>query len=88
MDIGRQENLISDAMQSDLDLLDNTSIHSLDEIFEDPTQQTWVSSAKKKKEKRKREGKVVIATRASSRIPKDLEIFTLNLQPSFLLLES
>lgn len=58
MDIGRQENLISDAMQSDLDLLDNTFIQSLDEIFEDPTQQAWVSSAKKKKEKKEggREG--------------------------------
>lgn len=73
MAIGSQENLISDSdvMQSDLDLLDNTSIQSLDEILEDPTQQAWVSSAKKKKGKRKGEGKVVIATRASSRIPKD-----------------
>jgi hypothetical protein len=73
MAIGSQENLISDndVMQSDLDLLDNNSIQSLDEILEDPTQQAWVSSAKKKKGKRKGEGKVVIATRASSRIPKD-----------------
>jgi hypothetical protein len=51
--------------------MDTMSTQSIDEVTEEILQQPWVSSAKKKKDKKKGAVKVVVATRTSSRVPKD-----------------
>lgn len=51
--------------------MDTMSTQSIDEVTEEILQQPWVSSAKKKKDKNKGAMKVVVATRTSSRVPKD-----------------
>jgi hypothetical protein len=60
-----------ETMVSQVNFMEDESVQSLDEFLEDIKYETWVSKSSRKKQMKKGRGIITVATRTSSRVPKD-----------------